>query len=104
MSILLTPPIAIILYAGIGALIFFIAGKMAPPEDTTDERKHEHYSSGEQEINNADTPGYKPFLLIACFFAILHLSILVIGMSNLSFSSLVFLVAIIAALIALMLG
>ncbi len=104
MKNILIPPIALIVYGLIGTIIFMIGKKVAPPEDKEDDAKRSLYGSGEAGPQEIGIPGYKPFLLIALFFAMLHLGVLVVGTSNLSGSSIVYLSALIIALLALMLG
>ena len=49
-------------------------------------------------------PGYRPFFLVALFFAILHLSVLVLGSGGFTIITGAYLVGIILALVALILG
>jgi hypothetical protein len=49
-------------------------------------------------------PGYRQFFVIALFFAILHLGVLMIGSSDLSSVAGLYLLGLILALIALILG
>lgn len=104
MEFLLYPPVALIFYGLVGFLITKLGQVAAPPEDHTNEVKHGLYASGEEGPEDFPVPGYKPFLLIALFFAIIHIGVLVVGMSNLSASSIVFLAVLILGLITLMLG
>jgi hypothetical protein len=49
-------------------------------------------------------PGYRQFFVIALFFAVLHLGVLIIGSSDLSGVSGVYLLGLMLALVALILG
>ena len=62
------------------------------------------YSGGEPSPTRPAVPGYRPFFVVALFFAIVHLGILVLGSSDLSAASGVYLVGLILALVALILG
>jgi hypothetical protein len=49
-------------------------------------------------------PGYKPFFLVALFFAILHLGMLMLGLAGESPIAIGYLVGLAVALVALILG
>jgi hypothetical protein len=49
-------------------------------------------------------PGYRPFFIIALFFAVLHLGVLMLGSSGLAPFALLYLVGLLLALLALILG
>lgn len=104
MDILLSPPVGFLIYAIIGTLLVFYGKKTAPVEDTKDDQKRTLYGSGEVAPEIRGVPGYKPFLLISLFFALLHLGVLIMGSSNLSVTSLVYTVVLMLGLLALMLG
>lgn len=104
MNIILTPPLAFLLYIPLVLVIMWfgkqLAGKTAPNSDL----KESTYASGEEApVENAG-PGYEPFFLIAFFFAILHLGMLVIGLGSLRTMEGVYIVGILLALGALLLG
>lgn len=102
MEILFSPPIAILVYIPLVLLIVWIGKKMAGPENPSD-LKSSIYGSGEEAPLTAAAPGYKPFFLIAFFFAILHLGMLVLGSSQFNLSSVIYLVGLVVGLIALIL-
>jgi NADH:ubiquinone oxidoreductase subunit 3 (subunit A) len=62
------------------------------------------YASGEEASTNPAAPGYRPFFMIAFFFAILHLGMLIIGTGSFSFELVPFLLGLMFSLIALLLG
>ena len=103
MQVILTPPVAFILYFALVAILFgvgrLLAGKGHPSEE-----KSSIYASGEASPPTRSLPGYRGFFVIALFFAVLHLGVLMIGSSNLSPVAGVYLLGLILALIALILG
>lgn len=62
------------------------------------------YASGEENDPVPAAPGYRQFFVVALFFAILHLGVLMIGSSDLSSVAGIYLLGLILALIALILG
>jgi NADH:ubiquinone oxidoreductase subunit 3 (subunit A) len=100
---LLTPPLAFLIYIPLVFAIYFIgrglAGKGNPSEG-----KSSVYGSGEAAPTTLAAPGYRPFFLVAFFFAILHLGMLVVGTGTFSLSMIPYLIGLILALIALILG
>ena len=103
MNIILTPPLAFLIYIPLVLAIFFVgrglAGKGHPSAN-----KSSLYSSGEEAPTTLAAPGYRPFFIVAFFFAILHLGMLVVGTGSLNVSMIPYLVGLILALIALILG
>lgn len=103
MNILLSPPIAFLLYIPL-VLVFVVLGKRMAGDSKTSDLKRSLYGSGEAAPTSFASPGYKPFFLVALFFAILHLGILVLGSGSLNSTEGVFLGGLILALLALVLG
>lgn len=103
MDILLSPPIAFLLYVPLVLVIFFI-GRLLAGKEKPNPIKSSVYGSGEAAPTEKASPGYKPFFLIAFFFAILHLGMLVIGTSGFTLVSGAYLVGLLLALLALILG
>lgn len=103
-DVLLAPPVAFLIYVvfvtGLSLLGRFLAG----PTATVSEAKSSTYAGGEVSPIRPAVPGYKPFFVVALFFAILHLGVLVLGTSDLSSISAIYLVGLILALLALILG
>jgi NADH:ubiquinone oxidoreductase subunit 3 (subunit A) len=103
MNIILTPPLAFLIYIPLVFAIFFagrgLAGKGHPSAE-----KSSLYSSGEEAPTTLAAPGYRPFFLVAFFFAILHLGMLVLGTGSLNVMMVPYLIGLILALIALILG
>ncbi len=103
MEILLSPPLAFLLYIPLVFLIERFGKALAGPENPSP-IKESPYASGEEAPLSAAAPGYRPFFLIAFFFAILHLGVLVLATGEFSAAILPFLAGLILALIALLLG
>jgi NADH:ubiquinone oxidoreductase subunit 3 (subunit A) len=103
MDVILTPPIALLIYIPLVALIS-IAGRFLSGPDKSNPLKSSIYSSGEEAQMHTAAPGYRPFFLVALFFAILHLGMLVMGSGSLSVISPIYLLGLLLALVALILG
>ena len=103
MDILLSPPFAFLLYIPLVAMIALV-GKMLAGPVKVDPMKTKNYGSGEEAQTQLAAPGYKPFFLVAFFFAILHLGMLVLGSGDFSTISPVYLIGLLFALFALILG
>jgi len=104
MDILMSTPVIFLIFIVLGILLMLFGQYTAPAEDVALDQKRSLYGSGEAGPESRGVPGYKPFLLISLFFAILHLGVLVVGLSNLSMTSVVYLIALMLGLLALMLG
>jgi hypothetical protein len=103
MELILSPPIAFLLYlilvgilSGLGQMLAY-RGEPSPAKTST-------YSGGEAPPLQRAAPGYRPFFVIALFFAVLHLGVLMLGSSGFAPASLAYLVGLILALLALILG
>ncbi len=103
LDILLTPPIAFLIYVPLVLIIFGI-GKVLAPDVEGSSLKRTLYGSGELAPSEMAAPGYRPFFLIAFFFAILHLGVLVLATGELNPSMIPYLVGLTLALVALLLG
>jgi NADH:ubiquinone oxidoreductase subunit 3 (subunit A) len=102
-DILLSPLIAFLIYFGLVAIVSGLA-KMFSAKGRKSEFKTDTYASGEEHDPLPAAPGYRQFFVVALFFAVLHLGVLMVGSSNLSSVSVVYLLGLILALIALILG
>ena len=103
MNILLSPPFAFLIYLPVVLAIYLFGKALVGKEHPTPE-KSSLYSSGEVAPTNFAAPGYRPFFLIAFFFAILHLGMLVVGTGSFSIQLLPYILGLILALVALILG
>ncbi len=103
-SILLSPPFAFLVYLLLASLLMAFGRLLAGPQKPS-ALKSSLYASGEEAPSATQTgPGYRPFFTIALFFAILHLGVLMLGSSSLNWMSGIYLVGLIFALGALILG
>ena len=103
MQVILTPPVAFILYFALVAILFgmgrVLAGKGHPSEE-----KSSIYASGEASPLARSLPGYRGFFVIALFFAVLHLGVLMLGSSTTSPIAVVYLIGLMLALVVLIIG
>lgn len=104
MNILLSPPLAFLIYIPLVLIIVWLGKTLSSAPNRSGMRESSLYSSGEQAPTTQAAPGYRPFFLIAFFFAILHLAMLVLGSSPLRWTTAVYVVGVILALVALILG
>ena len=102
-NILLSPLIAFLIYCAVAAL-FSGLGRMFSARGRKSELKTTTYASGEDHDPIPAAPGYRQFFVVALFFAVLHLGVLMVGSSDLSSTAGLYLVGLILALVALILG
>ncbi len=103
MNILLSPPVAILIYIPLVLVLVWLGKRLAGPE-RANAVKSSVYGSGEESPDGAAQPGYRPFILIAFFFAILHLGVLVVGSGSITMGPAIYLAGLVVALVALILG
>ncbi len=103
MEILLSPPIAFILYIPL-VLVIVAVGRLLAGKSKPNDIKTSLYGSGEEAPTFAAAPGYRPFFLVAFFFAFLHLGMLVLGTGYLSVAAAIYVVGLSLGLVALILG
>jgi NADH:ubiquinone oxidoreductase subunit 3 (subunit A) len=102
-DVLFTPPVAFLIYlALVGLLSGF--GRMLAYRGENTPLKSSTYASGETPPARAAAPGYRPFVVIALFFAVVHLGALMLGTSGLSLTTAGYVVGLMAVLLALILG
>ncbi len=102
-NILLSPPVAFLIFIALATLLAVLGRSLAGPEKPS-ELKSSLYTGGEAHHLATGAPGYRPFFVIALFFAILHLGVLILGSGGLTWMSGVYLIGLILALVALILG
>ena len=100
---LFNPPIAFLAYIFLVAILYGLGRLLAGPANPTP-IKSSTYSSGEAPPSRLAAPGYRPFFVVALFFAVLHLGVLVLGSSDMSPIAIVYLIGLMLALTALILG
>lgn len=103
MQIVLSPLIAFLIYLALVALLSLAGRKLAGPVKSS-LLKSSTYSSGELPPTRLAAPGYRPFFVVALFFAVLHLGVLVLGSGFASPAMIVYLLGLMLALLALILG
>lgn len=99
----LSPPVTFVIYVILVGILTGFGRLLAGPTQETPLKKS-IYSSGEAPPTRPAAPGYRPFFAVALFFAIVHLGVLMLGTSNFSTVSAIYLVGLILALLALILG
>jgi len=103
LEFLLAPPIAFVIYVVLVAILSRFGQTLAAP-GTDAPLKATTYAGGESSPTRPAAPGYRPFFVIALFFAILHLGILILGSGTLTPITAIYLVGLLLALLALILG
>jgi NADH:ubiquinone oxidoreductase subunit 3 (subunit A) len=101
--LILAPPAAFLIYVLLVAALAGAGRYLAGPARVT-ALKTSTYASGEVPPQTAAAPGYRPFFVVALFFTILHLGVLMLGSSQFLPMSGIYLVGLMLALIALILG
>jgi NADH:ubiquinone oxidoreductase subunit 3 (subunit A) len=102
-NVLLSPPVAFVIYVVLVGILYGLGRILAGPSKVTPV-KSSTYSSGEAPPTYLAAPGYRPFFVVALFFAILHLGVLILGSGGLTVVSAIYLGGLLLALIALILG
>jgi NADH:ubiquinone oxidoreductase subunit 3 (subunit A) len=102
-DLLLNPAVAFLIYLMLTGILYGFGRGLAAPSQTTSV-KSSTYASGEAAPLRMAGPGYRPFFVVALFFAILHLGTLVLASGTMNATTLVYLIGIMIALLALVLG
>ncbi len=102
-NVILSPPLAFLIYLAVVGILYALGRRLAGPSQVTS-LKASTYSSGEAPPAHLAAPGYRPFFVIALFFAILHLGVLVLGIGGLTAATGIYLGGLLMALLALVLG
>lgn len=102
-NILLSPPVALLINVALVIILYGLGRLMAGPTQATP-MKSSAYSSGEAPPTQLIAPGYRPFFVVALFFAILHLGALVLGSGGVTVVGGIYLVGLGLTLLALILG
>lgn len=84
MTLLSSPPIAFMIYVGLVALLYLFGRLMAPAAAPHNSVKSSLYAGGEIAASTKAAPGYRRFFVVALFFAVLHLSALVLATAGLT--------------------
>ena len=102
-DVILSPLVAFGIYALLVAVLSLV-GRTVSVRGVLSDLKVSGYASGEENDLSPAAPGYRPFFVVALFFAVLHLGALMLGTSGLAPVSLVYLGGLILTLLALILG
>jgi NADH:ubiquinone oxidoreductase subunit 3 (subunit A) len=102
-NLLLSPLVAFLVYFLLGSLVSGLSGLLSARGRKT-EYKTATYASGEANDPVPAAPGYRQFFVIALFFAVLHLGVLMVGSSQMAPVAGPYLLGLILVLIALILG
>lgn len=100
---LLSPLFAFIIYGALVGILSLV-GKGVSIRGKASRVKSSSYASGEEHDTEPAAPGYRPFFVVALFFAVLHLGVLMLATSGLAPVSIVYLGGLMLALLALILG
>lgn len=103
MDLLLNPVFAFLAYIPL-VLVLVGLGRLLAGRTVVSAAKTSVYGSGEAPPTFGAAPGYQPFFLIALFFAVVHLAMLVLGVGSLPMPAAVYLGGLFVALVALILG
>ncbi len=103
MHFLLTPPVAFLIYIPL-VLVIVGFGRLLAGRERANVMKTSTYGSGEAPPTYMAAPGYAPFFLIAFFFAIVHLAMLVLGTGTMRLPTVGYVLGLMLALLALILG
>src|SRR5512137_1490509 len=104
MQIILTPPIAFLIYLVLVGLLSLFGKGLTDRGRAVSAIKSSTYSSGEAPPTRLAAPGYRPFFVVALFFAVLHLGVLVMSSGQPSPVMIIYLIGLLVALMALILG
>jgi len=102
-NLVLSPVVAFLIYFAVFSALSGL-GRLFSATGRKSEFKSATYASGEENDPVPAAQGYRQFFVVALFFAILHLGVLMIGSSDLSSVAGLYLLGLILALIALILG
>jgi NADH:ubiquinone oxidoreductase subunit 3 (subunit A) len=100
MQVLLTPPVAFLVYMLLSGLLVGFGRLLAGPSHANPS-KSSTYASGEAAPSVSAAPGYQPFFVVALFFAVLHLGVLMLATGVPSAISAVYLIGLLLVLVVL---
>ncbi|TET37850.1 MAG: hypothetical protein E3J69_02165 [Anaerolineales bacterium] len=102
-EVLFSPPIVFVTYVLFAIVLYGFGRSLAGPASPSP-MKSSTYASGEAPPTKVAVPGYRPFFVMALFFAILHLGVLVLGSGQLSLMTGAYLGGLFIVLLVLILG
>jgi len=77
-NILLSPPIAFLIFIVLGMVLSFLASKLAAT-GADNESKRVSYACGQRDVEHHVRPDYSQFFPYAFFFTIMHVLVLIIA-------------------------
>jgi NADH:ubiquinone oxidoreductase subunit 3 (subunit A) len=83
MMSVLAPPLALLAYIGLVALLFAF-GRLLAPAGRPSAAHSSLYAGGEVAATTKAAPGYRRFFIVALFFAVLHLGAMVLATAALT--------------------
>ena len=84
MQFILTPPVALLAYVVLVALLYGFGRLLAPAARRRSPQHAALYAGGEIASTGKAAPGYRRFFIVALFFAVLHLGALVLATAGLT--------------------
>ncbi len=100
---ILNPAFAFVIYLALAAVLAVIGRVLAAPAGTAPQRRST-YASGEAPPALPAAPGYRPFFIIALFFAMLHLGVLVVASGTPTTLTLLYVIGLATTLALLIMG
>lgn len=102
-KLLLSPPFAFLVYLGLAGLLALF-GRQLAGGSASNPLHLSTYMGGERAPHDGAVPGYADMFVIALYFAVLHVGVLMLGAGGLSPLVLIYLVGLALVLVALMIG
>ena len=103
MPVAFSPPVAFAAYVLLVGILLAVAQALSA-KGRASATHTAVYGSGEEAQAGTASPGYKPFFMVAFFFAILHLGVLIVGSGGFTVVTGVYILGLIFSLVALALG
>ncbi|NJL95244.1 MAG: hypothetical protein HC915_16760 [Anaerolineae bacterium] len=104
LDVLVSPPVAFVIYMALVGALLAIGRTMATEKSPTTLGKHQIYASGEVAPGGHARQGYRNFVEVALFFAVLHLGVLVMATGSPGLATMLFLGLLVVILFVLMVG
>ena len=104
MNMLLTPIAAFLIYLTLSALLSRVGRMLAGSRPAPDALHTSIYAGGERPPGPDSLPGYSKTFVVAFFFAIVHIGVLMVGSGGGSGTAAIYLVCLALSLLALILG
>jgi NADH:ubiquinone oxidoreductase subunit 3 (subunit A) len=102
-QLLLTPPFAFLIYLGLAGLLSCV-GRQLAAKSPSSPLQSSTYAGGERAPEDGALPGYANTFVIALFFAVLHVGVLLLASGGWSPLAVIYLAGLVLTLTALMIG